>query len=78
MVVDFPAPFGPRYPNTSPRSTLRFKSASACVSVPYLFERPTVSIAGASAIAAIVLALLVRVRQAALSGLLDETPTFSA
>ncbi len=34
-VVVFPAPFGPRSPNTSPVSTLRFSSSTARKSVPW-------------------------------------------
>ena len=44
--VLLPAPFGPRNPNTSPCSTRRSTSTSACTSPPYVLERPAVSIAG--------------------------------
>ena len=38
MVVVFPAPFGPRKPNTSPGLILRFKLLTA-VSAPYFLVR---------------------------------------
>jgi protocatechuate 3,4-dioxygenase beta subunit len=46
IVVDLPAPFGPRNPNTSPRSTRRSRSTSASTVPSYVLESPTVSIAG--------------------------------
>ncbi len=43
MVVDLPAPFGPRNPCTSPSVTLRSSPSSACVR-PNRFVRPEASI----------------------------------
>src|ERR1051325_4957966 len=45
MVVDFPAPFGPRKPNVSPRGTSKSMPATASIS-PYLLTRPRTEIAG--------------------------------
>ena len=44
MVVVFPAPFGPRYPMTSPSGTSRFREISARV-FPNVLERSSVRIA---------------------------------
>lgn len=46
-VVVFPAPFGPRKPNTSPDRTARL-NLSTPVTCPYLLVRPVSSIAGPS------------------------------
>src|SRR5689334_22148360 len=44
IVVDLPAPFGPRNPKISPASTVRSRSASAGASCrPYCFVSPRVS-----------------------------------
>src|SRR5512135_3265143 len=45
MVVVFPAPFGPRKPRTSPRST-RNETESTAVARPYLLVRLSTSIIG--------------------------------
>src|SRR5690242_844076 len=45
MVVDLPAPFGPRKPVTSPGRTVNDRSSTAVVS-PYLFVRFRTSIMG--------------------------------
>ncbi len=45
--VVFPAPFGPRYPKTSPRSTVRSTPATA-VSSPYRLTSPRAATGGAS------------------------------
>ncbi len=44
-VVLLPAPFGPRRPMNSPRLTVRFTSEMAA-KLPYIFVRPTASMAG--------------------------------
>jgi len=46
MAVDFPAPFGPRNPWTSPRRTVRSRPSRARVG-PNVLTRPEISIAGA-------------------------------
>ena len=46
MAVDFPAPFGPRNPWTSPRRTVRSSPSRARVG-PNVLTRPEISIAGA-------------------------------
>src|SRR4051794_4521730 len=43
--VVLPAPFGPRKPNTSPRSTVSDRSSTA-VKSPYFFVRERISITG--------------------------------
>lgn len=43
MVVDFPAPFGPRKPRTSPFLTVNERSSTATL-VPKCLERPVTSI----------------------------------
>ena len=43
MVVDFPAPFGPRKPVTCPASTVNDRS-STTVSGPYRLVSPRISI----------------------------------
>src|SRR6185295_3235007 len=44
MVVDFPAPLGPRKPTISPRATLKLMSLTA-VTPPYVFTRWETSMA---------------------------------
>src|SRR6266568_1957367 len=44
MVVVLPAPFGPRYPNTSPRATSRSRPARAWTS-PNRLDRPSARMA---------------------------------
>ena len=44
MVVDFPAPFGPRKPCTSPEATSRSRPSRARVS-PKVFTSPLIEIA---------------------------------
>src|SRR4051812_5757180 len=48
MVVVLPAPFGPRYPSTSPLGTSRFSESSAVVP-PNVFDRSSVRIATSAA-----------------------------
>src|SRR6185312_1654939 len=48
MVVDLPAPFGPRKPNTSPFPTLRSIPATAATA-PNRLVRPSISIIGPKA-----------------------------
>ncbi len=43
IVVDLPAPFGPRKPSTSPRATLNVTSSTA-VKLPKRLVRPVISI----------------------------------
>src|SRR4051812_22150414 len=43
MVVDLPAPFGPRKPSTSPRATLKLTRSTA-VKLPNRFVSPSISI----------------------------------
>jgi hypothetical protein len=43
IVVDFPAPFGPRKPRTSPAEHSKLK-LSTTVCWPYLFVRPSIFI----------------------------------
>ena len=49
IVVDFPAPFGPRNPNTSPRWTSR-SSSNRPRPPPKSFDSPRAAIAGVSLI----------------------------
>src|SRR5262249_21685558 len=44
IVVDFPAPFGPRSPNTSPCLTSKSTPRTACTS-PYRFSSPRTTMA---------------------------------
>src|SRR5215831_13551674 len=44
-VVDLPAPFGPSSPKTSPGSTVKLMSRTACTSPGYVFARLSTSIA---------------------------------
>ena len=39
MVVDLPAPFGPRKPSTSPRATVKLTSSTACTGPNRLARR---------------------------------------
>jgi len=48
MAVVLPAPLGPKKPNTSPRSTLNVRSATATLS-PKTLRRPRASIASVEA-----------------------------
>jgi hypothetical protein len=43
IVVDFPAPFGPRNPVTTPGSTTKLSRSTAVLS-PYRLVRPSISI----------------------------------
>src|SRR6202451_3525193 len=43
IVVDFPAPFGPRKPVTTPGSTTKLSPSTAVLS-PYRFVKPSISI----------------------------------
>ena len=47
IVVDLPAPFGPRKPNVSPRATSRSIPRTAST-VPYRFTSPRTATAGVS------------------------------
>ena len=47
MVVDLPAPFGPRKPSTSPRATLN-DTLSTAVKPPKRLVRPSISISTGS------------------------------
>ena len=47
IVVDLPAPFGPRKPTTSPRPTVK-DTLSTAVKVPKRLVSPSISIRGAS------------------------------
>src|SRR5690349_13606633 len=47
MVVDFPAPLGPRYPKTSPSSMVR-SSPSMAATLPYRLVSCSISIAWAT------------------------------
>ncbi len=47
MVVDLPAPLGPRKPSTSPRATEKL-TASTAVKLPNRLVRPSISISAAS------------------------------
>ena len=50
IVVVFPAPFGPRKPNNSPRGTSRLSESSASRPRPYRFVRPSNEMAGFSVV----------------------------
>ena len=43
IVVDFPAPFGPRNPVTTPGSTTKLSPSTAALS-PYRLVKPSISI----------------------------------
>src|SRR5271155_48268 len=58
MVVDLPAPLGPRKPSTSPRATLK-DTLSTAVKLPKRLVRPLMTISGGSVSAATVAPLLV-------------------
>src|SRR5215203_2852678 len=47
-VVDLPEPFGPKNPYTSPRPTVRFRSATAVIRDPKRLVSPLVSTSGLS------------------------------
>ena len=51
MVVDLPAPFGPRNPNTSPRVTVRLRSSTA-TTWPNRLVKPSMRMAKSDAVGA--------------------------